>query len=255
MTLRTLLMQTRAEITKFWRVPAFGFFSLGLPLIIFTFFGINRATNPIYPHSAITLGTYVMTSMAAYTVGNVMVFSFGMALAVERGQKQDLLLRASPLPPLVYLLAKIINAALFALVALIVLFVFAHFTAKVNLEAGTWVTLASRLLLGSVPFIGLGLGFGYLVGPNAAPAVINFVYLPVAFASGIFVPLDQLPDVIRNVAPYLPLNPFVQLGWDAIGVPIDRDVLTAVVYLVAYAVGFFALAVWAYQRDQSRKFS
>ena len=255
MTLRTLLAQTRAEITKFWRVPAFGFFSLGLPLIIFTFFGINKATTPIYTGSAITLGTYVMTSMAAYTVGNVMVFSFGMALAVERGQKQDLLLRASPLPPLVYLLAKIINAALFALVALIVLFVFAHFTAKVSLDAGTWMTLAWRLLLGSVPFIGLGLGFGYLVGPNAAPAVINFVYLPVAFASGIFVPLNQLPDFIRNVAPYLPLNPFVQLGWDAIGVPIDRDVLTAALYLVAYAIGFFALAVWAYSRDQSRKFS
>jgi ABC-2 type transport system permease protein len=255
MTLRVLIAQTRAEIVKFWRVPAFGFFSLGLPLIIFFFFGVNHATQPIYHGSDITVGTYVMASMAAYTVGNVMVFSFGMALAVERGQKQDLLLRVSPLPPLIYLLAKIINAAIFALVALIVLFVFAHFAASVSMDATTWATLAGRLLLGSIPFMGLGLGFGYLVGPNAAPAVINFVYLPIAFASGIFVPVDQLPQVIQNIAPYLPLNPFVQLAWDAIGVPIDRTVATAVLLLVVYAVGFFALAVWAYRRDTSLKFS
>jgi ABC-2 type transport system permease protein len=250
-----LLMQTRAELLKFWRVPAFGFFSVGLPLIIFTFFGLRNATQHISPQLPITVGAYVMASMAAYTVGNVMVFSFGMALAVERGQKQDLLLRASPLPAAIYLLAKVINAVLFALLALIVLFVFAHFTASVDLAAQTWVTLTLRLLLGSIPFIGLGFGFGYLVGPNSAPAVINFVYLPTAFASGIFIPVNQLPEFIRQLAPYLPLNPFVQLGWDAIGVPIDRSVTTATLYLVAYAVAFFALAMWAYRRDVSEKFS
>ena len=253
--LAILLMQTRAEMLKFWRVPAFGFFSLGLPLIIFVFFGLQHATQHISPQSSITFGTYVMASMAAYTVGNVMVFSFGMALAIERGQKQDVLLRASPLPPVIYLLAKVVNSAVFALVALAVLFVFAHFTASVDLGANVWVSLAGRLLLGSIPFIGLGLGFGYLVGPNAAPAVINFVYLPIAFASGIFIPVNQLPDFIRGLAPYLPLHAFVELGWNAIGVATDNSVTTDVLYLVAYALGFFALAVWAYRRDTATKFA
>ena len=252
---RIFLMQTRAEMLKFWRVPAFAFFSLGMPLIIFAFFGLRDATQPLYPHAIITVGMYVMASMAAYTVGNVMVFSFGMALAIERGQKQDVLLRASPLPPALYILAKVVNAAIFALAALVVLFLFAHFTASVNLDMNTWATLAGRLLLGSIPFIGLGLGFGYLVGPNAAPAVINFVYLPIAFASGIFIPVSQLPDFIRGLAPYLPLHPFVELGWDAIGFPSDRSVSTDILYLVAYAVGFFALAVWAYRRDSAAKFA
>lgn len=253
--LRIFLMQTRAEMIKFYRIPAFIFFSLGLPLIIFVFFGLQHATQHISPFSSITVGTYVMASMAAYTVGNVMVFSFGMALAIERGQKQDVLLRASPLPPIIYILAKVVNAAIFALGALIVLFVFAHFAASVNLDAGTWVTLAARLLLGSIPFIGLGLGFGYLVGPNAAPAVINIIYLPIAFASGIFIPVNQLPTFIQNLAPYLPLHPFVELGWSAIGVATDQAVSTAILYLVGYAVAFFALAVWAYNRDTATKFA
>jgi ABC-2 type transport system permease protein len=252
---RIFLMQTRAEMLKFWRVPAFGFFSLGMPLIIFAFFGLRQATQPLYPHAAITIGTYVMASMAAYTVGNVMVFSFGMALAIERGQKQDVLLRASPLPPSIYVLAKVVNAAVFALAALVVLFLFAHFAASVNLGLDTWATLAGRLLLGSIPFIGLGLGFGYLVGPNAAPAVINDVYLPIAVASGNYIPGSQLPDFIRGLAPYLPLHPFVELGWNAIGFPTDRSVNTDILYLLVYAVGFFALAVWAYRRDTAAKFA
>ena len=252
---RTLILQTRAEMLKFWRVPVFGFFSVGLPLIIYIFFGLRQAAQPISPHSAITYGTYVMASMAAYTVGNVMVFSFGMALAIERGQKQDLLLRASPLPAWIYLLAKVINAVLFALLALIVLFVFAYFAASVRLSAETWITLTLRLLLGSIPFIGLGLGFGYLAGPNSAPALINFVYLPIAFASGIFIPVALLPSFISTLAPYLPLNPFVELAWDAIGVPQTRAVSTDILFLLAYSVGFFVLAVWAYRRDQSLKFT
>ena len=252
---RIFLMQTRAEMIKFYRIPAFSFFSLGLPLIIFVFFGLQRSTEHIAPGSSITVGTFVMASMAAYTVGNVMVFSFGMALAVERGQKQDVLLRATPLPPAIYILAKVVNAAVFALIALVALFVFAHFTAHVSLDAGTWVSLAGRLLLGSIPFIGLGLGFGYLVGPNAAPAVINIVYLPIAFASGIFIPVNQLPTFLQSWAPYLPLHPFVELGWSAIGAPTDQAVSTAVLYLVGYAVVFFALAVWAYGRDTATKFA
>ena len=252
---RTLLLQVRAELIKFWRVPVFAFFSIGLPLIIFTFFGLRNATETISPHLAITVGAYVMASMGAYTVGNVMVFSFGMAVAVERGQKQDVLLRASPLPPAIYLLAKVINAIIFALLALIVLFVFAHFAASVSLPAGTWAALTGRLLLGSLPFIGLGFGFGYLVGPNSAPAVINLIYLPIAFASGIFIPVDQLPQFIQSIAPYLPLHPFVELGWNAIGVPTDQSVSTAALYLVAYSVGFFLLALWAYRRDTVLKFT
>ena len=39
------------------------------------------------------------------------------------------------------------------------------------------------LVIGALPFCAIGLAFGYLVGPNSAPAVLNLVYLPMAFAS------------------------------------------------------------------------
>ena len=63
-----------------------------------------------------------------------------------------------------------IGLVLFAMVAL---FVFAHFTASVNLEVTAWISLAGRLLLGSLAFIMLGFFLGYLAGPNSAPAVVR----------------------------------------------------------------------------------
>jgi ABC-2 type transport system permease protein len=46
-------------------------------------------------------------------------------------------------------------------------------------------------------------------------AVINLIYLPTAFASGLFFPKQLLPQFIQSISPYLPLHFFGQLGWDA----------------------------------------
>lgn len=252
---RMLWMQFKAEFLKFWRVPAFAFFSLALPLVIFIFFGLRDPTSPYAPGATVSTGAFVMASMAAYTVGNVMVFSFGIGVAVERGQKQDVLLRASPLPPAIYLLAKVLNGLVFSVLALIVLFLFAHFAASVNLAATAWLSLTGRLLLGSFAFIMLGFFLGYLAGPNSAPAVVNLIYLPVAFGSGIFIPTQFLPDFIRGVSPYLPLSPFAQLAWSVLGIKTDRSVEGNLALLGAYSIVFFLLALWAYRRDTALKFT
>lgn len=83
----------------------------------------------------------------------------------------------------------------------------------------------------------------------------NLIYLPAAFGSGLFFPLHFLPQFLQNIAPYLPLYRAAQLGWESVGAPIDTNLGTDWLYMGAYAVGFFALAFWAYQRDQTRKFN
>jgi ABC-2 type transport system permease protein len=111
-------------------------------------------------------------------------------------------------------------------------------------------------MLCSLPFVGLGFALGYLAGPNSAPAVTNLIYLPTAFASGLFFPLRLLPQFLQNIAPYLPLYRGAQLVWDAVGAPTEGgSIATAWLYMGAYAVVFFLLALWAYRRDQSRKFN
>ena len=248
-----LVRQTGAEFLKLWRVPAFTLTSLFLPVMFYAFIGVGQSSQMIFPN--VRFGTYFLASMAVYSVANVMIFSFGISVATERGMKMDLLIRATPMPPLIYLLSKCITALVFAALTLVVLFPFAYVAGGVRLDPSVWLLLASRVLLGSIPFIALGFAIGYLSGPNSAIAVINLIYLPTAFASGLFFPKQLLPDFIQHISPYLPLHFFGQLGWDAIGAPTDGSVTADWLYLAAYGAVFFAIALWAYRREESRKFS
>jgi ABC-2 type transport system permease protein len=248
-----LASQTWAEFLKLWRVPAFTLTSLFLPVIFYAFIGIGQSSEIISP--GVTFGAYFLASMAVYSVANVMIFSFGITVATERGMKTDLLMRATPLPAAVYLVSKCITAVVFAALTLVVLFPFAYIAGGVRLDAVVWATLGYRVLLGSIPFIALGFAIGYLSGPNSAVAVINLIYLPTAFASGLFFPKQLLPHFIQQITPYLPLHFFGQLGWDAVGAPTDGSVTTDWLYLIGYGIVFFAIAVWAYRREESRKFS
>jgi len=251
-----LWKQAWAEFLKLFRVPAFSVTSIVLPSMFYAFIGLGQAKQPLFGGAHVTFGDYFLASMALYGVANVMVLGFGISLANERGQKQDLLMQSTPLPAAVYFVAKAASALVLALIALAVLSAFAAVTGGVDLSAGQWLTLFYRAMLCAVPFIGLGFALGYWASPNSAPAVTNLIYLPTAFASGLFFPLRFLPQFLQNIAPYLPLYRGAQLVWDAVGAPIDGGSLsTDWLYMGGYTVAFFALAFWAYRRDQGRKFN
>jgi len=127
-----LLAQTRAEFVTRWRVPAFSMTSLVLPILFFTFFGLPFARQS-FPNG-VSMGAYLLASFAAYAVGNVMVYGFGIGVAVERGQKVDVLLRATPLPPAVAISAKVLNALVFSFLSIAALILYGILVGGVRLR-------------------------------------------------------------------------------------------------------------------------
>ena len=77
--------------------------------------------------------------------------------------------------------------------------------------------LVAILVLGSIPFSAMGLALGYFAKPNSAPAMVNLVYLPMSFCSGLWIPIFVLPQVLQNVAQVLPPYHVSQLALNAIG--------------------------------------
>jgi ABC-2 type transport system permease protein len=187
-------------------------------------------------------------------VANVMVFNFGIGIANERGQKLDLLQRAMPLPPAVSAAAQVIFSMTFALIALVVLFVYAFIVGGVRLSPETWLGFTAKLLIGSFPMMGLGMAIGYSTSSNAAPAVTNLIYLPMSFISGIFIPLSQLPSAIQTIGKLLPLYHYSQLPLSSVGQNTE-DLRTATLWLVGWTVVLFAIALRFYRADASSKFS
>jgi ABC-2 type transport system permease protein len=247
-----LLAQTRSELRMRWRVPAFSLTNLALPIVFFVFFGLPVAH--LRRADGVSLGAYLLASFGAYAVGSIMVYGFGIGVANERGMKVDRLLRASPLPPLVLMLAKVLTALVFALLALVLLIGFGIVVADIHQTPGVWATVVARLLAGSLPFVALGFAIGYWAGPHAAPAVANLIYLPLSFASGLFVPLDRLPGFVQTLAPCLPSYHYAQLAWSALGA--GREPLgVSLLWLGGYTTLFLTLAVRSYRREEREKFA
>ena len=247
-----LRRQIQAELLRLWRTPSFLVPSLLLPLVLYTLLGGLGKSNAGL-EEGISRHLYALASVGTYAIVGVMLYSFGMGIANERAQRVNVLMRATPLPAWVYLLAKVLTALLSALVTLLVLVAVAIVAGGVQLSLTAWITLVVSLVLGVLPFILLGFAIGQVINPNGAAPIVNLSFFILAFASGIFVPLSQLPDVLQNIAPYSPFYRLGQLAWNAVGVQ-TSSISEAIWLLALYAVVFFALAVLAYRREEQNTF-
>jgi ABC-2 type transport system permease protein len=247
-----LWMQTKSQARTFWRTPAISMTGLLMPLMLFVFFVLPLARDSQRGGNAV--GASMLAAIAAYAVSSMMVFNFGVTVAIERGQKVDLLVRAMPVPGWVYLGARTVVALGFGALALGLLVAAAIGLGGIALDPAAWASLTGRLLVGALPFIGFGFAIAYLAGPSGAPAVANLVFIGLAFASGMFVPLAQMPDFIRVIAPALPTYHYAEFAWGAIGAA-SESAVTSAAWLAAYGLGLFALAAWAYRRESRRTFA
>ena len=247
---RMLFLQTKASLIALWRIPAFTISGLAFPVMFFAFFGLPNIGRAL---GGVDAGAYLLASFGAYAVGSMMVFNFGIGVASERAAKLDLLYRATPLPPLIDMAARLLTATAFGLLSLLVLFSFGTIVGGVRLDAVALLNIIGRLLLGAVPFVALGFAIGYGAGPNAAPGIANIIYLPLSFASGLFVPLEEMPGLVQQIAPFLPTYHYGQLAWGAVGARAE-SLLTSVLWLAGYAVVLFVIAARAYYADEQRKF-
>ncbi|MFN8512346.1 MAG: ABC transporter permease [Chloroflexia bacterium] len=247
----SLLYLIRCEILKLVRVPMFAIPTFVFPIMFFAMFGLPNLDNTI---GGIKAGPYMMASYGAYSVMSVALFSFGVAIAAERGLKWNRLLRATPLRPLTMFASKVAMALLFGAASLCGLFAFGAIVAGVRMAIPRWLELGGLLLVGMIPFVALGLFIGYLAGPNSAAAVANLIFLPLSFASGLFLPLEFLPEVMQKVAPYLPAYHTGQLGWGVLGAGDGKGFGYHFLWLAGYTAVFMALALVAYWRDEGKNF-
>lgn len=246
-----LTYQLYCELVKLLRLPMFILPTVLFPIMFFAFFGlpvVNREMN------GVKVGPYLMASFGAYSMISVALFSFGASIAAERGLGWNRLLRTTPMRSWMLFSAKVVMAILFGLVTLLALFAFGILAGGVRMPLQRWGELTLSLLVGMAPFVALGLFIGYIAGPNSAAAIANLIFLPLSFASGLFVPLENLPTIVQRLAPYLPAYHTGQLGWIAVGAGDNKGVGVHLLWLVGYSLIFLALALFAYRRDEGKQF-
>lgn len=245
---RAYALEAKYEFLKLLRMPAYAIPSITFPVMFYSLFGIAFGSGRVA--GSTTMATYLIATYGAFGVIGAALFGFGVGVAVERGQGWMTLKRATPMPPFAYFTAKLFMAMVFATIIVSLLAILGTAFGDVRLPATAWLQLFATLILGAVPFCALGLALGYFAGPNSAPPLVNLIYLPLSFASGLWIPIEILPPTVRAIGQLLPPYHLGQLALRAIGAGVGAPAWTHVLALAGFTLVGLGLAWVGYRRDE-----
>lgn len=228
--------EARAECLRYLRNPGFLLPTLLFPSVFYLMFGIflGHANSVDAPR-------YLLASYGTFGVMAPGLFGFGVSLALERDTGLLTLKRALPMPPGAYLLGKMCMALLVAAIVSVILLCLAIFLAGVSLPPSRVAAFFAVEVLGVLPFAALGLLVGTLVKGQGAPGIVNLIYLPMAFLSGLWFPLSVMPAFLQSIAPLWPAYHLNRLALSALGLGQGGDALHVTV-LAGFTIAFVLLA-------------
>jgi len=237
------------------RQPQFWVPSLAFPALFFLLFGISAA-GQVAPFLPAGLGgEVVLAQFLCFGVLSIMFFQFGVGIAEERRQPWEAMLRVLPVSGSARFTGRVLVALVFSIAALVPVLTLAALTTSLRLSPAQWAVYLGAVLLGAVPFGLMGVSLGYAATPKAALPIANLGFLLLSFLGGLFVPAQELPDVVAEIAPYLPSRHYLDLVLGVIDGRQDGGGWQQPALLLAgWAALFLAAAVLLYRRDQGIRY-
>ncbi len=231
------LAEARSECLRYLRAPGFMLPILLFPGLFYLVFGVLMGKS-----EGADAARYLLASYGVFGVMSPGLFGFGVSLAIERDGGLLTLKRALPMPPGAYLLGKMLMAMAAAAVVVLMLLAMAMGIARVALTPVQAAALLATGVLGVLPFCALGMLVGTLFKGQGAPGMLQLVYLPMSFLSGLWFPLSMLPKLLQQFAPLWPSYHLDRVALVAVGI-VREPVLPHVLVLAGFGAAFFALAL------------
>jgi ABC-2 type transport system permease protein len=209
--MNAFLKYTWTEIKLFLREPIGAFFTLLFPLMMLFLFGSIYGNQPqamFNGYGSVDVSVPAYTAMIIATTG-IMGINITMASYREKGILRRL--RISPLHPSLILAGQLVVVMLMTVAGMGLLVLAGRLVYQMRFE-GSLLAVIPAFLLGSLSFFSLGFVLASLM-PNARTAqVVGMAVLyPMLFLSGAGMPLEILPERLRNFSKFLPLTHVVTL--------------------------------------------
>jgi ABC-2 type transport system permease protein len=227
--LKAYWTEARYEVLRILRTPAFLIPTVALPVMLYVFFGIVLGGNSPNPQVAL----HVLSGFTMFSVIGPGVFGLGIGFAMERQHGIVTLKRAQPMPFAANLIAKLFSAMAISLLVITLLLTIAILFAHVELTAGQVARTTLVGMLGALPFCALGLLIGSLVSGSGAPAVVNLIFFPMIYLSGLF-PFP-MPKALQTAAMIWPAFHLNQLSLAALGLKTQLNPWIAAEVLIGFA--------------------
>lgn len=137
---------------------------------------------------------------------------FGVVFSLIRFKTGGILrrLQATPIGPSHFLAGQITTRLIVTVLQTYVLMITGIFALGISIGDGSimnWIDLTILALFGGVLFNAMGMAIsGWAKNEDVAAPVANIISLPMMFLSGVFFPLDILPDWLSALSKYFPLT-------------------------------------------------
>jgi ABC-2 type transport system permease protein len=245
---RIYFNEIRFELLKLSRNRSYLFSMIGFPVVFYLLFGVTNRASMFHGH---TIARYLLAGYACFGAMGSSLFGIGAGLALERGHGWLEMKRASPMPAAAYLLAKLCVSITFAVGITLLLMTLGTAMAGVEITFLEALRLLAVIAAGVLPFASLGLVIGLVMPSNAAPGVINLIYLPLSFCGGLWMPIETLPHWLQTFAHGLPSFWFARLALGTLGY-FDGSRAIAWALLEGYAVLFLLVAAFIFRRQEAQ---
>jgi ABC-2 type transport system permease protein len=241
------LTHARFQLTETLRIPIALVGSAFFPAASMLFFVVPFVgDDPVY-------ATYATASMVTFAVMTTNLFQYGIGVAEDRAHPWDPYTRTLPAGPGPRFVGRILAGLVLMTISLIPTVIIAALLTAATVTAPAFLAALGVTFVIAVPFILMGLSIGYALPAKAAIVVAQVLFIPLAFGGGLMTAPGSAPGFVEDLAPYLPTGGAARLMWAAVGdFPFD---LSSMLAFVGWTVALAGVAVWAYRRDEGRRFS
>ncbi len=239
------VLEARAQFLTLARTPGFTIPTLVFPLMFYVLFGVVMGFSPVAP-------TFLLATYGVFGLMGSSLFGFGVGFATERDSGALLLKQTTPMPVSAYLLARVGTALLFGMAIVLGLFLLGAYAAEVTLYRWQWFALAGVVLSSVIPFCALGLAIGAWVKAQSAVAIVNLVFLPMAFLSGLWIPIALLPSFVQDVAVVFPAYHQSQLALMVVALDEGGSAAVHALMVGVFTVVFLIVAAVGFRRGGQR---
>lgn len=195
--------ELRNQQRLFWRSREAAFFTFLLPILLLVLLGSVYGEGEI---DGVHAATYLVAGLLGYGVVATAFVGLPISLVVRRESGVLKRVRGTPLPPHIYLAAAIASTATVIALQAVLQILIGRYVLDARWPESPGA-LAVALALGAAAFAALGLAVTGLVrSGEGSSAIVNAVYLPMAFISGTFFSVETMPGFLQALAEVLPMT-------------------------------------------------
>jgi ABC-2 type transport system permease protein len=206
--MRLFVHELRVQQLLFWRNREAAFFSFLFPIILLVLLGSVYGDDEI---EGVSGATFLLAGLIGYGVAATAFASLAITLVVRREAGLLKRVRGTPLSPATYLAAVIASMVIVIALQAAAQVLIGRFLLDADWPASP-ASFVAVLVIGAASFAALGLAVTTLVRTGeGSSAVVNAIYLPMAFISGAFFSPRDLPRFLEVLSEALPLTYLLRL--------------------------------------------